>query len=210
MKNDHGIFISLEGIEGAGKSTHLSFIASQLEKSGREVLSTREPGGTPLGEQIRHILLLQKPMAIDSMSELLLMFAARAQHIREIIRPALHNGQIVLCDRFTDSSYAYQGGGRGIPAETISQLARIVQADLKPDITLLFDVPVVTGLERACKNREADRFEKETIAFFQTVRNTYLTIAESEPERVKIINTDTDIDTVQSRISEILQNSGLC
>ena len=210
MKNDHGIFISLEGIEGAGKSTHLSFIASQLEKSGREVLSTREPGGTPLGEQIRHILLLQKPMAIDSMSELLLMFAARAQHIREIIRPALQNGQIVLCDRFTDSSYAYQGGGRGIPAETILQLARMVQADLKPDITLLFDVPVTTGLERACKDRVADRFEKETIEFFQTVRNTYLTIAEAEPERVKIINTDTDIDTVQSRIRKILQISGLC
>jgi dTMP kinase len=210
MNKNSGIFITLEGVEGAGKSTHMEYIASQLKKTGREIVITREPGGTPLGEQVRQILLLQKSMTINGMTELVLMFAARAQHIRDVIAPALHSGKIVLCDRFTDSSYAYQGGGRGIPTDTITQLAGIVHADLKPDITLLFDVPVTTGLERACKDREADRFETETFDFFQAVRKTYLNIADSDPERVKMINTDTDIGSVHSRIREILQESGLC
>jgi len=144
------------------------------------------------------------------MTELLLMFAARAQHAREVIVPALHSDKVVLCDRFTDSSYAYQGGGRGIPQDTISKLAGIVHPDLKPDLTLLFDVPVATGLERARKEREADRFEKENIAFFRKVRKTYLKIAESDPARVKIINTDTDVKSVHSRIKEILRDTGLC
>ena len=210
MNKNAGIFITLEGVEGAGKSTHMAYIAGQLKKTGREIVLTREPGGTPLGEQVRHILLMQKSIVIDGMAELLLMIAARAQHIREVITPALRNGRIVLCDRFTDSSYAYQGGGRGIPAEAIAQLSRIAGADIKPDLTLLFDVPVVTGLQRACRDREADRFEQETLDFFQAVRSTYLKIAETDPGRVKVINTDLHINAVHSRIREILQDHNLC
>jgi len=210
MNKSSGFFITLEGVEGAGKSTHMAYIAGQLKKTGREIVLTREPGGTPLGEQIRHILLMQKSITIDGMAELLLMIAARAQHIREVITPALSDGKIVLCDRFTDSSYAYQGGGRGIPAQKITQLSRVARADIKPDLTLLFDVPVVTGLQRACHDREADRFEQETFDFFQAVRSTYLKIAESDPGRVKVINTDTDIGTVHSRIREILRENNLC
>lgn len=210
MNRNTGFFITLEGVEGAGKSTHMAYIAGQLKKTGREIVLTREPGSTPLGEQIRHILLMQKSITIDGMAELLLMIAARAQHIREVITPALSNGKIVLCDRFVDSSYAYQGGGRGIPAETITQLSRFAGADIKPDLTLLFDVPVTTGLQRACHDREADRFEQETYDFFQAVRNTYLKIAEANPGRVKVINTDTDIGSVHFRIREILRENNLC
>lgn len=210
MNKFAGTFITLEGVEGAGKSTHMAFIASQLKKTGREVLLTREPGGTPLGEQIRQLLLMQKSITIDGMTELLLMVAARAQHIRDVIAPALHSGKIVLCDRFTDSSYAYQGGGRGIPAETITELSQLARTDLTPDLTLLFDVPVVTGLQRACQGREADRFETETFDFFQSVRNTYLKIAESDPVRVKIINTNMDINLVHSSIRKILQDHNPC
>ena len=210
MNKYSGILITLEGVEGAGKSTHMTYIAGQLKKSGREIVLTREPGGTPLGEQVRQILLMQKSIEIDGMVELLLMIAARAQHIREVIMPALRTGRIVLCDRFTDSSYAYQGGGRGIPAKTIEQLSRIACADIKPDLTLLFDVPVVTGLQRACRDREADRFEQETFDFFQAVRSAYLKIAESDPGRVKVINTDLHMNTVHSRIRELLQEHNLC
>jgi dTMP kinase len=210
MKGKKGIFITLEGVEGAGKSTHLSYIAKQLQQAGREVVITREPGGTPLGERIREILLMHKSVAIDGMSELLLMLAARAQHIRDVITPALHNGNTVLCDRFMDSSYAYQGAGRGIPADTITQLSRAACDGLKPDLTLLFDVPVVTGLQRACRDREADRFERESFDFFQAVREAYLKIAKSDPARVKVINTDVNINVVHARIREILQEQGLC
>ena len=210
MNKHRGFFITLEGMEGAGKSSHMAFIAGQLENKGREVVTTREPGGTPLGEQIRDLLLMQRSLAIDSLAELLLMFAARAQHIRETIVPALQNGKIVLCDRFTDSSYAYQGGGRGLPADIISRLASIVHLNLRPDLTLLFDVPVITGLERACRERTADRFEMEDLQFFENVRKTYLKIADAEPARVKLINTDTDIGSVHARILEILRDTGLC
>ena len=210
MNKHRGFFITLEGMEGAGKSSHMAFIAGHLENTGREIETTREPGGTPLGEQIRDLLLMQRSLAIDGLSELLLMFAARAQHIQEIIIPALQSGKIVLCDRFTDSSYAYQGGGRGLPAETISRLAGIVHADLQPDLTLLFDVPVIIGLERACRERVADRFEMEDLQFFEKVRKSYLKIAETEPVRVKLINTDTDIGSVHARILEILRDTGLC
>ena len=210
MNKNSGFFITLEGVEGAGKSTHMTYIAGQLKKTGREIVLTREPGGTPLGEQIRHILLMQKSITIDGMAELLLMIAARAQHIREVITPALRNGKIVLCDRFVDSSYAYQGGGRGIPEETITQLLRVAQADIIPDLTLLFDVSVATGLQRACHDRDADRFEQETYDFFQAARNMYLKIADSDSERVKVINTDTDIGAVHSRIREILREHNLC
>ncbi|MGH8120409.1 MAG: dTMP kinase [Gammaproteobacteria bacterium] len=210
MNKRRGFFITLEGMEGAGKSTHMAFMAGQLEKTGKEIVTTREPGGTPLGEQVRQILLMQNSLAIDSMTELLLMFAARAQHRREVIVPALQSGKIVLCDRFTDSSYAYQGGGRGIPVKTISRLAGVVHPDLQPDLTLLFDVPVSTGLERAGKEREADRFEKETIEFFEKVRKSYLKLAKSEPNRIKLINTDKDIGSVHSRIMEFLRDFGLC
>jgi dTMP kinase len=205
-----GLFISLEGIEGAGKSTHTSYIAELLQQDGRQVIVTREPGGTVLGEQIRNLLLQHNTLNISATSELLLMFAARVQHISEIIRPALAQGKIVICDRFTDSSYAYQGGGRGIATEHICTLNDIIHADLKPDLTLLFDVQVTTGLERAKKASAADRFESESMEFFTAVRAAYLKIAAAEPERVKIINAEQNIDAVQTEIKRLMKNLGLC
>jgi thymidylate kinase len=204
------LFITLEGMEGAGKSTHMEFMAGLLTATGKEVIVTREPGGTALGDQIRNILLQQNLIPINGMTELLMMFAARAQHVQQIIKPALQQGKTVICDRFTDSSYAYQGGGRGIPANTITRLARIVHPGLRPDLTLLFDLPVETGLQRAHRGRVADRFESEPVIFFQAVRKTYLQIADSDPDRVKIINADMDVASVQSRIRQVLENEGLC
>ena len=209
-KKHKGLFITLEGIEGAGKSTHIKFIADLLEQAGREVLITREPGGTELGEQVRNILLMQKTLQISNVSELLLMFAARAQHLSQLIMPALNNGLCVLCDRFTDSTYAYQGGGRQMSMETIGKLANLVHPDLSPDLTLLFDLSVETGLARAGKVGEADRFESETLQFFQSARTVYLNIATSEPDRVKIIDAENDIATVQSEIKNILTGMQLC
>lgn len=210
MNNAEGILITLEGVEGAGKSTHLAFISALLAQSDREVVSTREPGGTLLGEQIRELLLRQDACPIDRMSELLMMFAARVQHLQEVVVPALRKGKIVLCDRFIDSSYAYQGGGRGIPAQTITRLVELSDVDLTPDLTLLFDVPVATGLGRIRRQRPADRFENEQLEFFQKVRSAYLEIAAAEPDRVYVIDTDTDIASVQSRITHIMKERGLC
>ncbi len=210
MKNNNGLFITLEGIEGAGKSTHVSFIADFLKESGKDVVITREPGSTELGEQIRNILLMQKTLAISGAAELLLMFAARAQHLDQVIRPALNAGKTVLCDRFTDSTYAYQGGGRGIEQEKINKLVELVHPDLQPDLTLLFDLPVARGLARVRSAGEADRFESETIGFFESVRITYLRIAEAEPGRIKIINADNDVNIVQEMIKKIMKESGLC
>lgn len=210
MNNTDGILITLEGIEGAGKSTHLAFVSSLLAQADREVISTREPGGTLLGEQIRELLLRQDVYQMDRMTELLLMFAARVQHLQEVVVPALRKGKTVLCDRFIDSSYAYQGGGRGIPAQTITRLVELSDVDLKPDLTLLFDVPAATGLERIRRQRTADRFENEQLEFFQKVRAAYLDLAAAEPDRVYVIDTDTDIASVQSRITQILRERGLC
>ena len=211
MSNSHkGFFITLEGIEGAGKSTHATYMADLLQQHGHQVLVTREPGGTAFGEQIRAILLLHNALNINAMSELLLMFAARAQHLAEIILPALAQGKTVLCDRFTDSSFAYQGGGRGIPSEFIYTLSNVVHPDLKPDLTLLFDLAPATGLGRAKAATTADRFESETIDFFNAVRSAYLKIAADEPERIRIVDAEQDIESIQTEIKQMMNHLGLC
>jgi len=161
-----GKFITIEGSEGVGKSSNIAFIENYLLDAGKDVLLTREPGGTELGEAIRNLLLDAKNTAMCSDTELLLMFAARAQHLDEVIRPALAAGKWVICDRFTDATYAYQGGGRGIPDSRIAILEQWVQNDLQPDLTLLLDMPVAAGLERAGKRSAPDRFEQEKLAFF--------------------------------------------
>jgi len=207
---DRALFISLEGIEGAGKSTHMPFIAGLLARAGREVVVTREPGGTPLGEQIRRQLLLPGTAAIGAETELLLMFAARRQHLDDIIRPALAAGKTVLCDRFTDSSFAYQGGGRGIAADRIARLADWVHPDLKPHLTLLLDVPVALGLSRTNRRNRSDRFESETADFFEKVRLAYLDIAKSEPDRVKVIDASAAMNEVQAAIANLLKEQGVC
>ena len=210
MNKAKGTFITLEGIEGAGKSTHIRFIHDLLSKSGRKVLTTREPGGTELGEKIRDILLMQHALHVDAESELLLMFAARAQHLNQVILPALADGITVLCDRFTDSSYAYQGGGRGVASDKIDRLANIVHPGLKPDLTILLDVPAEIGLERARKKGETDRFESEAMRFFESARQVYLNIAIADPDRVKMVNALRDIGHVQQEIKVILQEHKLC
>jgi len=211
MKKINGLFITLEGIEGAGKSTHMDYIAGLLKSSGRKILCTREPGGTDTGNELRNILLFRKSgYQISEQTELLLMFAARQQHLDEVIRPALKAGKIVLCDRFTDSTYAYQGGGRKIKPEVIKQLANVVHPDIKPDLTLLFDLPVRQGLERVNKRSKPDSFESEEIAFFERVRKTYLKIAKAEPRRIKVIDAGKDMETVQSMIKKTLESKKLC
>ena len=210
MKKNKGLFITLEGIEGAGKSTHISFIANLLKASGKDVVMTREPGSTELGEQIRNILLMQKTLSISATTELLLMFAARAQHLEQIILPALTAGKTVLCDRFTDSTYAYQGGGRGVSRGKIDNLVAQVHPNLQPDLTLLFDLPVATGLARASSTRDADRFESESIDFFESVRSAYLHLAGADPGRIKIINAENNVNVIQAMIKKTMQEAGIC
>ena len=209
-----GRLITLEGIEGAGKSSHMQFIAEKLQQAGKDVLLTREPGGTTLGEGIRELLLKKDAEAMFEETELLLMFAARAQHVQQVILPGINAGKTVICDRFTDSSYAYQGGGRGISIEKIHQLeAWLFSGGLsgfKPDLTLVLDLSVDIGLSRAKARGEADRFEIETVNFFQNARDTFLKIAQDEPDRVKIINAEQNLEAVQSSILEVLVTQGLC
>ena len=200
-----GRFITIEGIEGVGKTTNIEFIHSLLKQAGREVVLTREPGGTPIGEDIRELLLGHKHDGMSDDTELLLMFAARAEHLHKVIRPALISGKDVLCDRFTDATYAYQGGGRGIAVEHIAVLENWVQAELRPDLTLLLDVPVAIGLERAGKRSAPDRFEKEKHDFFERVREMYLQRAKAEPQRYRIIDASQTLDDVQSQIQIALQ-----
>ena len=211
---EKGCLITLEGIEGAGKSTHIQFIAEQFRQAGKEVLITREPGGTILGEGIRELLLKKNAEPMFEQTELLLMFAARAQHVQQVILPAINANKIVICDRFTDSSYAYQGGGRGLSLNKIQQLEAWlfsgVLSGFKPDLTLLLDLSVETGLSRARARGEADRFEIETVSFFQNARNVFLKISQDEPDRVSIIDTEQDIKTVQSDILKVLKEKGLC
>ena len=200
-----GIFITLEGGEGAGKSTNLAFVRNWLERAGREVVVTREPGGTELGERVRDILLHGRELHISAESEMLLMFAARAEHIARVIRPALDAGKIVLCDRFTDATYAYQGGGRGIPAARIAAIESWVQGDLRPDLTLLFDVPVEAGRRRAGLRSEPDRFEQESNEFFARVHATYLARAAREPERMRVIDASQSLEKVEQQLGSVLQ-----
>lgn len=199
------LFITLEGPEGAGKTTNRTWLAEQLEAMGHSLVLTREPGGTPLAEQIRDLLLdcNDEPVATDT--ELLLMFAARAQHLHQIIRPALEAGQIVLCDRFTDASYAYQGAGRGVPEQRIAQLEQFVQGELRPDLTLLFDLPVEVGMQRAQARGRLDRFEQEQQDFFQAVRQGYLQRAALEPQRFIVLDASRPLTEVQQQLAVVLQ-----
>lgn len=199
-----GRFITLEGGEGVGKTTNISYIQSLLEQNNISVLLTREPGGTVLAENIRQLLLDKEQEAIAEQTELLMMFAARAQHIKHVIKPALDKGEWVLCDRFTDATYAYQGGGRNIDLSTIQWLENFVQADLRPDLTLLLDAPIQLGMQRAEQRGNLDRFESEKMAFFEKVRQAYLSIAEQQSERMKIIDATQSLESVQSQIKHVL------
>ena len=199
-----GKFITLEGIEGAGKSSCMTVATELLRKAGHEVLVTREPGGTPVGEDLRALLLGHKHAGMAHDTELLLMFAARAEQLRNKIEPAIQSGQWVLCDRFTDATYAYQGGGRGLDIHRIKQLEDWVQRGIKPDLTLLLDLPVATGLERAGKRSTPDRIESEASGFFQRVRDAYLAIAANEPERVKLIDASRSFPEVAEQLQEQL------
>lgn len=205
-KTAKGRFITVEGGEGAGKSSNLAFIQSLIETAGKQVLFTREPGGTPLGEAIRELLLGHKHTGMADDTELLLMFAARAEHLQQKILPALERGIWVLCDRFTDASFAYQGAGRGLSLEKIAKLQQFVQGTLCPDLTLLLDVPVDTGLQRAGMRSEPDRFESENRDFFEKVRAGYLQIATQEPDRVQVIDASPALEIVQDQIKTVVQH----
>ncbi|HEK0906247.1 TPA: dTMP kinase [Pseudomonas putida] len=199
-----GLFITLEGPEGAGKSTNREYLAARLREKGVDVVMTREPGGTPLAERIRELLLAPSDEAMAVDTELLLMFAARAQHLAEVIRPALARGAVVLCDRFTDATYAYQGGGRGLPVERIAVLEDFVQGTLRPDLTLVFDLPVEVGLARAAARGRLDRFEQEGQAFFEAVRQAYLQRADQAPQRYSLLDAGQPLEAVQRAIDALL------
>lgn len=199
-----GRFITVEGGEGAGKTTQLAFIREYLERAGYQVVLTREPGGTALGEEIRALLLGHRHDGMTPATETLLMFAARAEHLKRVIRPALAAGCWVLCDRFTDATYAYQGGGRGVSPERIAVLEDWVQGELRPDLTLLFDLPVAAGLERAGRRGAADRFEREKADFFERVRAAYLERAWRDPDRHRIVNAARPVETVRTEVESIL------
>lgn len=200
-----GVFITLEGPEGGGKSTNLAFIASQLKQAGIEFIETREPGGTPLGESLRQVLLDKSTGGMTSETELLLMFAARVEHTNQLIRPTLERGVWVLCDRYTDSSYAYQGGGRELGIAKVAELDQWCLDGFKPDLTLLFDVPVETTLERIKARGALDRFEDQELAFFSRVRQTFLTLAADNQARYCVIDANQPLDKVQIEVMEILE-----
>ena len=206
----NGFFITLEGIEGVGKTTHTQYIKELLEQNGHHCVLTREPGGTPTGESIRDILLHSSKQNISDLTELMLMFSARAQHLDEVIMPEMAAGNVVICDRFTDATYAYQGGGREMDRRQIRVLEALVQRGLKPDLTLLFDTPVEVGLARANGRSAADRFESETVSFFERVRTEYLQLAEEEPERIHVIDADRPLEQVQQDIKTLLVSRKLC
>lgn len=192
-----GRLITLEGIEGAGKSTVATHLRAQLERRGVTVCLTREPGGTPLAERIRALVLERGEEPVSPEAETLLMFAARRLHVDNLIRPALERGEWILCDRYTDATRAYQGGGRGVPGPLIESLAAAVHADVNPDLTLLLDLPVALGLERAAARRgTTDRIGEESVAFFERVRERYLDIARAEPGRVRCIDASRPLDNV--------------
>jgi dTMP kinase len=200
-----GIFITVEGGEGVGKSTNTAVIEAWLQEQNIPYLHTREPGGTPIAEEIRQLLLAKREEHVHSTAELMLMFAARAQHLQQLILPALERGEWVLCDRFTDATYAYQGAGRSLPIEQIQILEKLVQGELRPDYTLLLDAPVDVGMARASQRGELDRFESEHLNFFQRVRDCYLERAAAEPERFRVVDTDRDADDIAQDIRKLLQ-----
>jgi dTMP kinase len=199
-----GRFITLEGIEGAGKSTQRDIVHDCLLEAGLDVTLTREPGGSAIAERIRALLLDNLNQGMDADTELLLMFAARAEHLHKTILPALQTGRWVLCDRFTDATYAYQGGGRGVPRERIAALEQFVQGELRPDLTLWFDLPAATGLARARGRSIPDRFESEALAFFEKVGAEYRLIAEAEPARVRRIDAARQLDAVAADVRRLV------
>ena len=200
-----GKFITIEGTEGAGKSTSLNYIKDALQQKGIDFITTREPGGTPIAEKIRELLLDKANTALCDDAELLLMFAARAQHLNELIIPALQTGQWVISDRFTDATYAYQGGGRGLPWKKIAQLEQWVQGDLRPDATILLDIPVEQGMERVRSRGETDRFEEEQMSFFSRIREAYLRLARENPQRYYIVDTRPAIEEVYQQLDRVLK-----
>jgi len=208
-----GRFISIEGGEGAGKTTALAFIENYLRQAGIPLLVTREPGGTQLGEQLREILLTPSDSAICSEAELLMMFAARAQHLQQVIYPALAQGQWVLCDRFTDASYAYQGAGRQMGAERVALLEQWLQGEFRPDVVFLLDIDPQLGMQRVRQRGDSDRFERENMAFFQRVRQAYLQRAQQFAPRYRIIDAAQDLPQVQQQLSvnldELLNSASL-
>lgn len=196
-----GRFITLEGTEGAGKSTNLAFMRDYLEAAGITALVTREPGGTAFAEEIRELVLSPRDEAVDALAETLLIFAARAQHLQAVIKPAVAEGRWVLCDRFTDATYAYQGKGRGVPREQIAVLEGLVQNGFKPDLTIYLDLPVEIGLQRIQGRDGPDRFERERHEFFNRVRTGYLEIANTDSARVKVVDASRNLRDVQRDIS---------
>lgn len=200
-----GRFITVEGVEGAGKSTLIDAMREHLEASGQDVLVTREPGGTRLGEALREVLLDNHQREMIPEAELLLMFAARAQHVHETIRPALAGGTWVICDRFTDATYAYQGYGRGLSLDHIRYLEQWLQAEIRPDLTVLLDLPVETGLARTGERGGPDRFESEEGAFFEKVRRGYLELARAEPDRFRTVDASRPREAVREQAAEVLQ-----
>ena len=199
-----GKFLTIEGTEGVGKSTNLAFVHNWLVTRGIDVVVTREPGGTPLAEEIRHLLLAKREEPVDETAELLLVFAARAQHLAQVIKPALERGSWVLSDRFTDATYAYQGGGRQLNKSTIAQLENLVQGKLRPDLTLILDIDVTLGLNRARQRGEFDRFESETIEFFERVRAAYRERAAMAPDRYALVDAGQSLEQVQQNIEKVL------
>jgi dTMP kinase len=202
--NHMGKFITLEGIEGVGKTSNLHFIQGLLEATGHDCVVTREPGGTKLGEALRELLLSHSDENMSPDAELLMMFAARAEHLNKVIRPALANNQTVLCDRFTEATYAYQGGGRQLDVDKISLLEDWVQGDLRPDLTVILDAPVEIGRARAGRRSEPDRIEKEQDDFFQRVRKAYIEMANHYPHRICLIDASLQLKDVQQQIREKL------
>lgn len=200
-----GKFITVEGQDGAGKSTNIAVVQRFLERKGVDLVLSREPGGTSFGESVRELLLNSDDNAVGESAELLMMFAARAQHIEDVIEPALNAGQWVLCDRFTDATYAYQGGGRGLDINNINALESIVQGELRPDLTILLDLPVLLGEQRAGQRSEPDRFEQQQTDFKQRVRQCYLERAQAEPKRIKTVDASQSIEQVDAAIVQIMQ-----
>ena len=197
-----GLFLTLEGVDGAGKSSHLDWLADWFRARGRVVRQTREPGGTPLGESLRGIVLHQ---AMVAETEALMMFAARCEHLDRVIRPALAAGEVVISDRFTDASFAYQCGGRGLPEARLEVLENWVQGDLQPDLTLLFDVPNEIAAARLANAREPDRFEREQGEFHARVRAAYLRRADMHPTRIRVVDASRSIDSVRAQLAGILE-----
>ena len=200
-----GLFITVEGIEGVGKTTNMEYLQQIITAAGKELVVTREPGGTPLGESIRGLLLDPQYKGMDPDCELQLMFAARAEHLDKVIRPAIKAGQWVLCDRFTDATYAYQGGGRGLDTGKIAALEQLVQGEFRPDLTLLLDVPVEIGLARAGNRSAPDRFEQEKVDFFERVRQAYLDLARKYNGRYRIIDAGQSLVQVQAQLDSVMQ-----